>query len=214
MEEIIISITKKEVETKLLTTLLNNVSQEGFVLRKKDNNIICKTNIGFKSLGCSILNYWPYCAEISSIGFEIRINQVEEIVNSIKARYNLFNIAFAKTTPTILNTIPFNIKVFTEVDIDKFIYNNINDIIEKAFLFFNRYADIAVINVDKKNMIIKNNDTGINSVARSLTLMKLCDDSDFDIMKIKYRQLLKPVYGQEKNEIAAYDDLVEYLSKM
>jgi hypothetical protein len=33
-------------------------------------------------------------------------------------------------------------------------------------------------------------------------------------MKIKYRQLLKPVYGQEKNEIAAYDDLVEYLSKM
>jgi hypothetical protein len=44
--------------------------------------------------------------------------------------------------------------------------------------------------------------------------MKLCNDPDFDTMKIKYRQLLNPVGECYKEKCAAYDDLVEYLSKM
>jgi hypothetical protein len=207
-------ITKKEVETKLVTTLLENVSREGFVLRKKDNSIVCKSKLGFKSLSCSILNYWPYCEEINCIGFEIRINQVEEIINPIKAKYDLFNIAFSKTTPTILDTILFNTKVFAKEDVDKFIRNNMTSIIKQAFLFFDKYADIESINIDKKNMILQNNETGLNSITRSLILMKLCNDNDFDIMKIKYRHLLKPIYGQEKEELTVYDDLLEYLSRM
>lgn len=218
MEEIVISITKKAVETKLIAALLELLSNEEFILRKKDKGILRKTKMGFDRFGFDVLNYWPYCTEIESVSFSIRFNTIEEITFPIRVRNGLIaSMEFAKTSTTVHGGREFNIKLFNEKDVDNFIHAHINKIKEDGLSFFYKYNDIMSVNVFYKNRVL-NGEEGIsdtiNPIMTSLTLMKLCDDRDFDGMKIKYRQILKSLDGMEKETFAAYDDLVEYLSKL
>jgi len=214
MEEVVISITKKEVETKLIDSLLALLPNEEFVLRKKDKRIVHKTKIGFESVGFRLINYWPYCIEIDGVGISIRFNAVEEIINPIKVKNGLnASMEFSKTSVTIGNYQEFKVKVFNEKDVSNFIFAYINKIKKNCVSFFSKYQDIEDVNVYYKNIISNNADT-INPIMTSLTLIRLCKDKDFDEKKIKYRQILQPLDGMEEHTFSAYDDLVEYLSRL
>jgi hypothetical protein len=210
-------ITKKEVQAKLSEALFCAIATEGFILKKKDYRIIRNTKFGFESIYFDILNYFPLCQEIEFVGMSMRLNQVEEIISPIKFKYNLCVEDISKNIPTIGYNMYFNLKVQTEKEVDIFINEYMEEIVTQSSLYFNRNENISIINIDMKNTIIQGNDVisnGLNSIARSLILLKLCNDIDYDIMKIKYRELLKPFDGQEERTFAAYDELVSYLSKM
>ena len=49
---------------------------------------------------------------------------------------------------------------------------------------------------------------------QSLTLMKLCNDPDFDVLCDKYKELYVPFVGQEITGRKALDNLIEYLKAM
>jgi len=229
MEEIVVSITKKAVETKLTTSLLELLSNEGFALKKKDKTIVRKTKTGFEDFYFRVLNYWPYCTEIETIGFSIRFNAVEEIIAPIEVKNGIrASMEFAKTSTTVGDWREFNIKIFNGTELDNFIDVHINKIKEDGLSFFSKYGDIYNTNVYYKNRVLNDKDDlhvewDWHPIANSLTLMKLCDDKDFDEIKIKYRQMLETRYRQiedlthekqwqEERAFAAYDDLVEYLS--
>lgn len=218
MEGTAVSITKKEVETKLLTFLLELLSNEGFILKKKDKRIVRKTKTGFEDFGFHVLNYWPYCTEINSAGFSIRFDAVEEVIVPIEVRNGLrASMEFAKTSITVANSCKFNIKIFNEKDLDDFIRAHIDKIKEDGLSFFSKHNDISDVNVYYKDMILGDKEGIYNTITpimTSLTLMGLCKDKDFDEMKIKYRQLLKPLHGMEKETFAAYNDLVETLREI
>jgi hypothetical protein len=231
METIVISITKKEVQRKLTESLLDLVENEGFRLRKKDNMIIRKTPTGFESFCFLLVNYWPLCQEIEAVGFSIRFNAVEEITVPIEAKNGIrASMEFAKTSTTIHGGHEFNTTVVNKNDVDDFIFTNMNKIREDGLSFFSKYNDILNTNAYYKNRILNDkNDVHVewdwHPISNSLTLMKLCGDKDFDEMKIKYKQLLEIRYRQiadlthkkhwaEESTFAAYDNLVEYLSKM
>ena len=231
MDEIVVSITKKAVETKLLTALLEVLPNEEFVLKKKDKRIVRKTKSGFEEFYFRILNYWPYCAEIENVSFSVRFNEVEEITVPIEVKNGIrAGMEFAKTSTTVGNWHEFKIKLFNEKDIDNFIHTHINKIKEKGLLFFSKHNDIYSTNLYYKNKVLNDkSDAHIEWnwrwISNSLTLMKLCGDKDFDEMKIKYRQLLEARFQkitdltyekhwEEDNVFAAYDDLVECLSKL
>ncbi|MDR0799832.1 MAG: hypothetical protein LBN18_08755 [Dysgonamonadaceae bacterium] len=232
MEEIVISITKKEVETKLIASMLEILPNEDFILRKKDKKILHKTKPGFEAFGFDILNYWPYCTEVSGVGFSIRFNAVEEITVPIEVKNDIrASMEFAKTSTTMHDWHEFNIKIFNEEDLNNFIHVNINKTKEDGLSFFAKYSDMLNANVYYKNRVLNDdkNDVHIewdwHPISKSLTLMKLCGDKDFDEMKIKYRQMMEIRYRQiedlmhekhwqEEKIFAAYDDLVQYLSNL
>jgi hypothetical protein len=217
MEETVVSITKKAVETKLINSLLELLKDDGFVLRKNDGFLIRKSKSKVESVYFRIVNYWPLCQRIDYMGFSVRFDKIEEIVNPFLAKYGFFNIAGSKKTATILSSIWYEIdNIITEKDVDNFIALHMNNIKTKVLDYFNMHSNIYDVNNIQKKKII--NDKGIDydggNLLKSLTLMKLCGDIDFDTMKIKYRQLLNPSWERYQEMCAMYDDLVEYLSRM
>ena len=209
-------ITKKEVEEKLITSLLEKVSNKGFIFRKKDKRIIRKTENGFEAFSFVILNYWPYCEEIDWVGYSIRLNKIEDIINPIMAKHDLYNMEFAKTSTTISQWWRPNIQVFSDEDVNKFLRDNLDKIEEDGLSFFSRHNDFSSVNLIEKERILCNYNNVYNTsvpIMSSLILMKLCNDNDFDELKIRYRQILLPRHGLEKRDFAAYDDLVNYLSQ-
>ena len=188
-----------------------------------------KTKTGFEDFHFRVLNYWPYCTEIDIVGFSIRFNSVEEITAPIEVENGIrASMEFAKTSTTMHNWRDFKIKIFNEKDLDNFIHAYISKIKDDGLSFFSKYNDIYSVNTYYKDRVLNDNsDAHVkwnwHSIANSLTLMKLCNDKDFDEMKIKYRQLLEArfqkiadltheKYWAEERELAAYNDLIECLS--
>jgi hypothetical protein len=217
MEEIVISITKKAVETKLVNSLLELLQSEKFVLRKSDGFLIRKSKEKVESIYFRIVNYWPLCQRIDYAGFSVRFDKIEEIVNPFLSKHGFFNIEGTKKTATVCSSIWYEIdNIITEKDVDNFIASYMNNIKTKVLDYFNTHSNIYDVNNSQKKNII--NDNGVDydggNLLKSLTLIKLCGDRDFDDMKIKYRQLLNPSWERYQEMCAMYDDLVEHLSKL
>ncbi|MDR2127061.1 MAG: hypothetical protein LBP63_09565 [Prevotellaceae bacterium] len=210
-------ITKKEVQQKINEALSSLLLNDGFKLRKKDGFIVRKNPNKTESIYFHILNYWPLCQEVESVMFHIRFDEVENIINPILSKHGLFNMEFAKTSSTIRTWIDFNVKIDKYEDIDKFISLYMIDIKEKLLTYFEQNEDMCNINISEKSIILKQKSdlsNHIDTIMRSLILAKLCSDTDLEELCIKYKKLIKPFYGQEQQNFAAYDDLVRYLSKL
>jgi hypothetical protein len=209
-------ITKKEVEQKLNETLNSLLLSDGFKLRKSDGFIIRKSQAMIESIFFRVLNYWPLCQEIDYIGFSIRFDRVEEIVNPFLSKYNFLNIAGTKKTSTIGDSIFFNIRIDKDEDINEFIYLYMNDIKEKILSYFKKNGNINDVNQYKKDRILTDNN-GLNyiehNLLQSITLMKLCNDPDFENLSQRYKELYASWGGQKETGFQAMDDLINYLSR-
>jgi hypothetical protein len=217
MEEIIIGPTKKEVQTKLNETLSNLLFNDSFKL-KKSSGVICRRTQGkVESIYFRIINYWPLCQEIGCVMFDVRFDKVEDIVNPFLAKYNFFNIEGTKTTSTIGNLIDYNTRIDKIEDVDKFIYLHIKDIKEKILDYFFKYNKISAANQLYKSQILTDN-SGLYYVERpvmqSLTLMRLCNDSDFEELSQKYKEIYTSWGGYKERGLNAINDLIGYLLKL
>ncbi|MDR2127060.1 MAG: hypothetical protein LBP63_09560 [Prevotellaceae bacterium] len=217
MEEIIISPKKKEVETILITSLLNLVLEDGFIHRKKDNTIIRNSKTGFESFWFDVLNYWPYCEKIESVVYSIRFNQIEDIVNPILYKNGLHKVEYPKTSITICQNISFCKEIYKHEELDIFIKLYINQIKENGMSFYEKFNNINKVNIYKKGKILTDN-SGLyyieSNLMQSLTLMKLCNDSDFEELVQKYKTLYSNWGGYKEKGMSAINDLIEYLSKL
>jgi hypothetical protein len=215
MEEIVISITAKNVREKLVATLESMLLEDNFKLKRSNSFIVRKSKNKTESVFFKILNYWPLCAEIEHVLFDIRFDKVEEIVNPFLAKYNFSNIEGTKTTSTIGNLISYNTKVVNFEDVDNFIALNMNNIKAKVLAYFIKYSTMNEANVLMKEQIL-NDDSGLYYVERnimqSLTLMKLCNDSDFEYLSQTYIKLYSSWGGFSERGLMTINDLIEYLS--
>jgi hypothetical protein len=212
-------ITKKEVKQKLISQLENILINDNFKFKKSTGIINRKSQGKLESVFFRVLNYWPLCQEIEYVGFSIRFDVVEEIVNAFLSQYNFFNIEFTKNTSTIGYSIFFNARIDNNTDVDNFIRLHINDIKVKVLDYFTKYNTINDANQYKKNQIL--NDTSslkglnyhVDNFMQSLTLMKLCNDPAFEELSQKYKEIYTSWVGCEERGIKAINDLIEYLSK-
>ncbi|MDR1198919.1 MAG: hypothetical protein LBK94_07930 [Prevotellaceae bacterium] len=212
-------ITKKEVKQKLVNQLESILITDNFKLNKSTGFINRKSQGKLESVFFRVLNYWPLCQEIEYVGFSIRFDTVEKIVNTFLSKYNFFNIECTKNTSTIGNSIFFNARIDNIENVDNFIHLHMNDIKQKVFDYFTKYNTIKDANQYKKNQIL--NDTSslkglnyhVDNFMQSLTLMKLCNDPDFEDLSQKYKELYTSWGGCEEVGIKAINDLIEYLSR-
>jgi hypothetical protein len=151
MEEIVISITKKEVQRKLNNALTDLLIEDNFKLKKSNGFINRKSKNKLESIFFRVINYWPLCQEIDYVGFSIRFDAVEEIVNPFLSKYNFFNIEFTKGTSTIGNSIFYNTRIDTLSAVDKFIDIHINNIKTEVLDYFSKYKTMDDVNLLKKN---------------------------------------------------------------
>ncbi len=209
-------ITKKEVEHRLNECFTDLLAQENFKLRKSNSLIIRKSQSKVESIFFRVLNYWPLCQEIKCVIFDIRFDKVEEVVNPFLAKYNFFNMEGAKMTSTIGDFISYNMKIDKYEDVDNFINVNKDTIKTKILDYFVRYNTMEDANILMKEQIL-NNDSGLYYIERtlmqSLTLMKLCNDSDFQDLSQTYMKLYSSWGGFKEKGLMAINDLIEYLSK-
>ncbi|MDR2127059.1 MAG: hypothetical protein LBP63_09555 [Prevotellaceae bacterium] len=85
MEEIVISITKKEVQNKLNNTLIGLLLEDNFKLRKSSGFIYRTTQGKVESIYFRIINYCPLCQEIGCVMFDVRFDKVEDIaIDNVK----------------------------------------------------------------------------------------------------------------------------------
>jgi len=213
----IISITAKNVREKLVAILESMLLEDNFKLKKSNSFIVRKSKNKTETIFFKVLNFWPLCTEIEHVIFDIRFDKIEEIVNPFLAKYNFFNIEGTKTTPTIGNFISYNTKIVNFEDVDNFIDLNMNDIKAKTLDYFVKYNTMDEANILMKEQILNDN-SGLYYVERnlmqSLTLMKLCNDSDFEYLPQTYIKLYSSWGGFKERGLIAINDLIEYLSRM
>jgi hypothetical protein len=154
MEEII-SITKKEVQSKLNNALTDLLLEDKFKLKKSNGFIIRKSPNKEESICFGIINYWPLCQKIDYVGFHIRFDNVEKIVIPFLFKYDFFNVKGLKAAITVGDSIFFNEEVNKDSDIDKFIHLHINNIKIKIFDYFTKYNTINQANMLKKKSNFK-----------------------------------------------------------
>ena len=207
-------VTTKEVKQKLTHSMESTLVDCNFKLKKSNGFIIRKSKGKTENVFFRILNYWPLCQEIDYAGFSIRFDAVEEIVNPFLAKYDFFNIECTKTTATIGDSIYYNTRIDKIEDVDKFIHLHLNNIKQKVLDYFSQYDSINNANRLKKNQILTDN-SGLSysehNLMQSLTLMKLCNDSDFGELTQKYKDLYSNWGGYEEKGINAINDLIEYI---
>ena len=83
--------------------------------------------------------------------------------------------------------------------------------------YFETYRNIETVNILKKKEILKENiktNFLIKNLMQSLTLLKLCNDPDFEKLSEMYKGLYIPWVGQEQSGPKALDELIDYLNKL
>jgi hypothetical protein len=105
---------------------------------------------------------------------------------------------------------------YIEIETEKELENAIKELTEliqdKGLAFFEKHRNLEVVNAIKKEQILNKEHTVIGNVMQSLTLMKLCNDPDFDVLCEKYKELYVPFVGEEETGTKAINDLIAYLT--
>lgn len=210
-------MTKKYIREKLGLELSENLKMDDFRFIKSKNHIIKQIENGFNLIEYRIVDYAPvFFIELS---LAIRLNIVEEIVNRFLGE-EIMNPQSKIHTLTL--GIAFNflmgdsndVKVENEKELREVINKYIVGIKTKGLNYFNDYSNILNANRLKKEDILSNT-TGISCLLRnlmqSLTLMKLCNDPDFELLYPKYLEYYIPISGQEVFGRKAIVELFNYL---
>lgn len=214
-------MNKKYVTNKIRTQIAGNLKNEGFKYIKAKERIIRKHEFGFDVIYTRVIDYEPIFQIEYSIA--IRLNAVEDIVNKFFGE-ELFNPKNKPLTTTVASSYDLmsetkqnHIEISTEDELEISIQELIELTRNKGYSFFQEYRNLTTTNELKKNQIL-NDETGLSNVLRnlmqSLTLMKLCNDPDFDELCEKYKELYVPWVGQEITGRKAMNDLIEYLKKL
>jgi hypothetical protein len=211
-------MTKSFVINKTYRRIAEGLKDQGFEYKKSNERILKKITGGFYGITLHIVDYRPIFQIEIYLG--IRIDAVEEIVNRF-LEYTFASPEFMKFTETIGTTykvlngsLENHIEIKSETELENGIDILIKTILSKGFEFFAQKSNQETLNSLKKEQILKDN-MGSFSVDRnlmqSLTLMKLCNDPDFDKLKDKYKELYVPFAGEEISGRKALNDLIEYL---
>lgn len=215
-------MAKRFVINEIRTKLTEAIKTEGFEYFKSKERIMRKHNTGFDVIYISIIDYNPIFQIESSVA--IRLNAVEEIVN-IFLDERFMNPEFKHLTTTISTSsyMPLvddyyrYIEIKTKEDLNRAINEMINLIKDKGLLFFQNYRNFESTNNLKKSEILTKDNYGayvLRNLMQSLTLMRLCNDPDFEKLSMKYKELYIPFSGEEETGRKAMDDLIEYLKKL
>lgn len=145
----------------------------------------------------------------------VRIDKVENIVNKFIPNRNPQFMKYTETIGTSYKELSGAKENLIEISTEKELDNAINEFIkiirDKGLAFFEKHKNIEIVNAKKKEQILNKEYNVIGNVMQSLTLMKLCNDTDFDILCDKYKELYVPFVGQEITGRKALDNLIEYL---
>ncbi len=208
-------MTKKYVFTETAKRIEESFKSEGFKFVKSNGRILNRYSSGFDVIILKVLDYAPVFQIEIFLG--IRINKVEDIVNMFIPNRNPQFIKFTETICTSYKELSGARENYIEIKSEKELNNAIIELIklirEKGLTFFKKHRNIETVNIIKKEQILKEKHTVISNIMQSLTLMKLCDDPDFDKLSKKYKELYIPFVGHEEIGPKAINDLIIYLKK-
>jgi len=211
-------MNKTYVTNQVRNQLAAYVNNEGFEYIKSKQVIIRKHNMGFDGIYTRVIDYNPIFKIEPSI--DIRINKVEEIVNQfLDERFTnpIFNHLSTTegTSYAVLSGAKENcIEINNEEALNRAITELTVVIREKGLKFFEENRNIEKVNSFKKNRILDDKMGAsrlLTNLMQSLTLMKLCKDSDFEKLSMKYREILIPWGGEEDASYEVLDNLISYL---
>lgn len=209
-------MTKKYVFTETAKRIEDRFKTEGFKFVKSNGRILNKYASGFDVIILKVLDY-TFDFQIETF-LGLRINKVEEVVNKFMPNRNPKFMKFTETIGAsymVLSGAKENhIEIETEKELDNAI-NELTELIEnKGLAFFERHRNLEVVNAIKKEQILKSKHNVITNIMQSLTLMKLCNDPDFDELCGKYKEIYVPFVGEEETGIKSINDLIAYLKAM
>lgn len=214
-------MTKKYVREKIRIQIADGLEKEGFKYVKSNERIMRQHKSGFDVIYITVIDYYPIFQ--IEFGISIRLDAVEEIVNQFLDE-NFINPKGKRYTTTIgasyrmlSNTQHNYIEIKNEDELNEAICQLITLIGTKGLSFLEKYHDINLVNeVNKKQLLIPNNYVCYipHNIMQSLALLKLCDDPDFDALKLKYKELYMTWEGHNDKGKKAIDDLVTYLENM
>ncbi len=212
-------MTKRYVYNQITSNLSLTLKINGFKFIKSKERIIRPHTVGFDVIIFHIVDYNP----IFEINFFLRtrINEVEDIINQFMI--DCMNPDFMPFTETVnisfkklSNSNEDFISVINTSELDIAIKKIEYLIKTTGITFFEQNTDIQKVNQIKKRQILYEHQ-GLSlfhnrrTLMQSLTLMKLCNDPDFDKLKDKYKELYVPFVGEEVNGRKALEDLIRYL---
>jgi hypothetical protein len=214
-------MNKKYVINKIRTQIVESLKNEDFIYVKAKERIIRYHEDGFDAVYTRVIDYAPIFQIEYSIA--IRLNIVEDIINKFFGE-ELFNPKGKPLTTTVglsydlMSKTKLNyIEISTEHELESSIQELIELTKDIGYSFFKEYRNLSTTNELKKNQIL-NDKTGLSYILRnlmqSLTMMKLCNDPDFDELCEKYRKLYVPWEGQEESGRKALNDLILFLKEM
>jgi len=215
-------MSKRYVFNEIATNTTSKLINEGFRFIKSKERIIREREVGFDVIIFQIIDYNPIF-EIE-MSLRTRLNKVEDIVNRFMS--DCMNPKFMSLTETInityqalSNSKENFIRVKTESELQTSIKDIVFLILDKGMPFFQQNLDIQKVNQIKKTQILhEHKGLSINhdrrTLMQSLTLLKLCNDPDFEKLSVKYKELYVPFIGEEETGRNAMDGLIEYLKKL
>ena len=148
----------------------------------------------------------------------VRIDIVENIVNDFIPNRNPQFMKYTETIGTSYKELSGAKENLIEISTEKELDNAINEFIkiirDKGLAFFEKYQNIEMVNAEIKKQILNKEYNYIGIIMQSLSLMKLCNDPDFDVLCDKYKELYVPFVGEEIKGREALDNLIKYLKAM
>ena len=211
-------MTKAFVFNQTIKEVADFLNEQGFQYKKSHGRIMKLLDDGFFGIIINIIDYRPVFQIEMYLG--VRLDTVEEIVNRF-LEWTFASPKFMKYTETISTSykaLSGANENYIEIGSEHQLQKGINELTllikEKGLVFFEKNRNLNNVNLHKKQSIL--NDTSgiahiLTNLMQSLTLMKLCNDPDFDELSERYKKLLVPWAGQEESGRKALDDLIEFL---
>jgi len=213
-------MTKAYVFNQTTKEVTDSLNEQGFQYKKSHGRVIKLLDDGFHVIIINVIDYRPIFQIEIYLG--VRLDAVEEIVNRF-LQWTFASSKFMKYTETISTSykaLSGAKENYLEVESESQLQDGINEITllikEKGLAFFEKYKNLNNVNLYKKESIL-NDTSGISHILtnlmQSLTLMKLCNNPDFDELSERYKKLYVPWAGHEEAGRKALNDLIEYLRK-
>lgn len=216
------TMTKRFVFEKIASSIAEKFNEHGFIYNKTNGRILSIHKEGFDVIIFHIVDYNP----IYEIYFSLRtrLDKVEETINKfMHDRMNPKSMPLTETISIRYKELAGSENDFIEVKSDEELEKAVKEIValikEDGLLFFENNHHIQKVNKMKKSHILFKPEGNvqfrdIRTIMQSLTLMKLCNDPDFEELCNKYKELYVPFVGEEETGRNAIDDLITYLKQI
>jgi hypothetical protein len=211
-------MNKKQVTNLVRQGVSEGLKEYGFKFIKSKERILREHEAGFDVIYARVIDYNPIFQIEFSIA--IRLERVEAIVNNFldeeiqNPTFNSLTTTIASSYDIMTGTKENCIEIKNEMELEDAIKQLINLLKGYGLEFFNRYRSLQETNLLKKKQI-RHDESGLSyiltNLMQSLTLMKLCNDPDFNELSEKYKKLYVPWAGQEESGRKALNDLIEHL---